>query len=219
MCKAGEIVALIGPNGAGKTTFFNCITGIYKPTKGDMFISPTEKASAHQRTQTQPGHRKGYGPHLSEHPAVPKYDGAGKCDDRPPLPHAHRYSGAVFRNPATRKEEQQVVADSYPILEKIGLAQFVNEFAKNLPYGPSGALRSPAPWPQNPFCCLLDEPAAGMNTQETSELDELILKIRSRRKYCHFAHRARHEAGHEPVGSNFRHGLRQEDRPGNSRRR
>jgi branched-chain amino acid transport system ATP-binding protein len=86
--------------------------------------------------------------------------------------------GALLRNRATLAEEEQVVADSYQMLEKIGLSQYVNEFAKNLPYGAQRRLEIARAMATEPFLLLLDEPAAGMNAQETQELDDLIIRIR-----------------------------------------
>ena len=178
--KASEIVALIGPNGAGKTTFFNCITGIYKPTEGDMIISPT--GEEHQRINglkpnqvTEKGMARTFqNIRLFQNMTVLENVMMGRhCRMRAGIP------GAVFRNKATRREERQVVEDSYAILEKIGLKQFVNEFAKNLPYGAQRRLEIARAMATEPFLLLLDEPAAGMNNQVTKELDELILKIRS----------------------------------------
>jgi branched-chain amino acid transport system ATP-binding protein len=91
-------------------------------------------------------------------------------------------SGAIFRGPSTVKEEKEVVSDSYVILEKIGLAGFVNEFAKNLPYGAQRRLEIARAMATEPFLLLLDEPAAGMNPQETKELDDLIMWIRHNEK-------------------------------------
>ena len=179
--KAGEIAALIGPNGAGKTTFFNCITGIYKPTEGDMFISPTGKER--QRINglkpnqvTESGMARTFqNIRLFQNMTVLENVMMGRhCRMHTGIP------GAVFKNKATRREERQVVEDSYTILEKIGLGQFVNEFAKNLPYGAQRRLEIARAMATEPFLLLLDEPAAGMNNQETIELDELILKIRSK---------------------------------------
>ena len=87
--------------------------------------------------------------------------------------------GAIFRPPANRREEKKVVADSYAMLEKIGLTRYVNEFAKNLPYGAQRRLEIARALATEPFLLLLDEPAAGMNAQETKALDELILRLRS----------------------------------------
>jgi branched-chain amino acid transport system ATP-binding protein len=90
--------------------------------------------------------------------------------------------GAVFRPPASRREEKQIVEDSYRMLEKIGLTRYVNEFAKNLPYGAQRRLEIARALATEPFILLLDEPAAGMNAQETKELDELIVRIRDQEK-------------------------------------
>ncbi len=75
-----------------------------------------------------------------------------------------------------------IVAQSYAILEKIGLAKFVNEFAQNLPYGAQRRLEIARALATEPFILLLDEPAAGMNLQETRELDELIVRIRDQER-------------------------------------
>ena len=178
--RAGEIAALIGPNGAGKTTFFNCVTGLYKPTEGDMFISPRgkqrERINGLKPNQvTEKGMARTFqNIRLFQNMTVLENVMMGRhCRMRSGIP------GAVFRTRATRREEQQVVEDSYGILKKIGLEQFVNEFAKNLPYGAQRRLEIARAMATEPFLLLLDEPAAGMNNQETNELDDLILKIRS----------------------------------------
>ena len=89
---------------------------------------------------------------------------------------------AIFRSRSTVREEQEVVRDSYVILEKIGLTGFVNEFAMNLPYGAQRRLEIARAMATEPFLLLLDEPAAGMNLQETKELDDLIIWIRDNEK-------------------------------------
>ncbi|MBF0243582.1 MAG: ABC transporter ATP-binding protein, partial [Desulfamplus sp.] len=87
--------------------------------------------------------------------------------------------GAIFRGAATNAEERLIVKKSYGILEKIGLEKYVDELAINLPYGAQRRLEIARALATDPFLLLLDEPAAGMNPQETMELDELILKIRN----------------------------------------
>jgi branched-chain amino acid transport system ATP-binding protein len=87
-------------------------------------------------------------------------------------------TGAIFRTPYTVREEKRVVRDSYIILEKIGLTQYVNELAMNLPYGAQRRLEIARAMATEPFLLLLDEPAAGLNPQETKELDDLIIWIR-----------------------------------------
>ena len=180
---ANEIVALIGPNGAGKTTFFNCITGMYSPTAGEMLInSPQKKArrlnGLKPNQVTENGLARTFqNIRLFQNMTVLENVMIGRhCRMRSRIP------GAIFRPRATVREEKKAVADSYTILEKIGLEKFVNEFAKNLPYGAQRRLEIARALATEPFILLLDEPAAGMNVQETRELDELILRIRDREK-------------------------------------
>jgi len=175
-----EIVALIGPNGAGKTTFFNCITGIYTPTDGDVFIFP--------RGGDKPERINGLKPNrVTEKGLARTFQNIRLFPNMTVLEnvmigrHCRMHAGvvgAVLRGRSTIREEQKAVEDSYAILEKIGLSEFVNEFAKNLPYGAQRRLEIARAMATEPFLLLLDEPAAGMNPNETQELDELIKKIR-----------------------------------------
>ena len=87
--------------------------------------------------------------------------------------------GAIFRNPATLREEKDIVGTSFALLERIGLADQANTFAKNLPYGAQRRLEIARALATNPTLLLLDEPAAGMNPQETLELNELIFSIKA----------------------------------------
>ncbi len=177
----GEIVALIGPNGAGKTTFFNCITGLYPPSKGDMLLSSTSggprRLNGLKPNQvTEQGMARTFqNIRLFQNMTVLENVMIGRhCRMHAGIP------GAILRGPATRREETQVIADAYRMLEKIGLTAYVNEFAKNLPYGAQRRLEIARAMATEPFLLLLDEPAAGMNAQETRELDELIVKLRNR---------------------------------------
>ncbi|MEN8245459.1 MAG: ABC transporter ATP-binding protein [Thermodesulfobacteriota bacterium] len=178
-----QIVALIGPNGAGKTTFFNCITGIYKPTKGEMLISPKGKQQKSLKG-LKPNHvterglaRTFQNIRLFQNMTVLENVMIGRhCRMKAGIP------GAIFKNPATKREEAQAIADSYRMLEKIGLEQYVDEYAKNLPYGAQRRLEIARAMATDPFILLLDEPAAGMNARETKELDDLIIQIRDREK-------------------------------------
>jgi branched-chain amino acid transport system ATP-binding protein len=175
----GEIVALIGPNGAGKTTFFNCLTGIYAPTEGEMRIRPTDKKSRKlnglkPNYVTEAGLARTFqNIRLFQNMTVLENVMIGRhCRTSAGI------VGAIAKTPSTRKEENRIVEDSYAVLEKIGLAEFVNEFAKNLPYGAQRRLEIARAMATEPFLLLLDEPAAGMNPLETRELDELIVRIR-----------------------------------------
>jgi len=179
----GEIVALIGPNGAGKTTFFNCITGIIPPTQGDMIISPPGKKRKKinglkpNRVTANGLARTFQNIRLFPNMTVLENVMIGR--------HCRMSSGvigAIFRGRSTVREEKNVVEESYAIIEKIGLSEYVNEFAKNLPYGAQRRLEIARAMATEPFILLLDEPAAGLNLQETRELDELIVRIRDRER-------------------------------------
>ncbi|ABC78186.1 branched-chain amino acid transport ATP-binding protein [Syntrophus aciditrophicus SB] len=177
--KGGEIVALIGPNGAGKTTFFNCITGLYHPTEGDIFICPPGK----QRERinglkinavTERGLARTF-------QNIRLFQNMTVLENVMLARHCRSSSGilgAVLRNRKTRLEERDIVRTSFAILEKIGLADVVNLPAKNLPYGAQRRLEIARAMATEPFLLLLDEPAAGMNPQETRELEGLIRQIR-----------------------------------------
>ncbi len=174
----GEIVALIGPNGAGKTTFFNCITGLYSPTRGDILITPPGKKTE-RINGLKPNHvterglaRTFQNIRLFQNMTVLENVMIGRhCRTRTGV------AGAMLRLKSAREEEQTIVDHSRAILERIGLSQFVNDLSKNLPYGAQRRLEIARAMATDPFLLLLDEPAAGMNAQETRELDNLIKKI------------------------------------------
>jgi len=177
--KKGEIEALIGPNGAGKTTLFNCLTGVYKPAAGDIFIYPPQgkprrlhnlkinQITALGIARTFQNIRLFGGMTVLENVMIGRH-----CRTVAGI------AGAILRNKSTRAEEESIVHESYSILEKIGLDCFVNDLAKNLPYGAQRRLEIARALATGPFLLLLDEPAAGMNPQETKELEDLIYRLR-----------------------------------------
>lgn len=178
--RQGEIVALIGPNGAGKTTFFNCITGIYDPTKGDVEILPPGSPKPSRINGLKPNRvtEKGMARTFQN---IRLFHNMTVLENVMIGRHCRMKAGivgAVMRGRSTRQEENDAVQKSFEILEKIGLDQYVNEFAKNLPYGAQRRLEIARAMATDPFMLLLDEPAAGMNPQETRELDELIVRIK-----------------------------------------
>ena len=181
--REGEILALIGPNGAGKTTFFNCITGIYAPTSGDIFIAPPGKSR--ERINGLAVHR------VTERGLARTFQNIRLFPDMTVLENVmvarHCRSragvlGAVFRDRNTRREEEAIVGRSYEMLQTVGLSEAVNLLARNLPYGAQRRLEIARAMATDPFILLLDEPAAGMNPRETDELEALILQIRDERK-------------------------------------
>jgi branched-chain amino acid transport system ATP-binding protein len=179
----GEIVALIGPNGAGKTTFFNCVTGIYTPTKGEVLVHPPEKKTQRingfkpNRVTTIGMARTFQNIRLFHNMTVLENVMIGRhCRTTTSI------VGAVLRGANTKRQEQETIEKSYELLKKVGLVNFADEFAKNLPYGAQRRLEIARAMATDPFLLLLDEPAAGMNPQETKALDELIVRIRDTEK-------------------------------------
>ncbi len=177
--KNGEIAALIGPNGAGKTTFFNCITGIYTPTAGDMIVNPSE---------TRTVRINGMKPHRIKRTGLARtFQNIRLFKDMTALEnimigrHCRTRSGilgAFFKNKSSRNEEQLIIHDSFQLLKKINLQDKMDVLAKNLSYGDQRRLEIVRALAAEPLLLLLDEPAAGMNPQETKDLKELILQTR-----------------------------------------
>lgn len=176
----GEIAALIGPNGAGKTTFFNCITGIYAPTSGEIFLYNPEKILLNGRKPnvvTALGMARTFqNIRLFGEMTVLENVMVGR--------HCRTSAGvfgAIFRDRKTRIEEQETIDDSYALLETVNLQELWNEKARNLAYGAQRRLEIARALATEPTLLLLDEPAAGMNPQETIELESLVRKIRDER--------------------------------------
>jgi branched-chain amino acid transport system ATP-binding protein len=177
--KPHGIVALIGPNGSGKTTFFNCLTGLYTPSDGKILFFPPESLQGIDLIGMKPHQitKKGVARtfqniRLFSHMTALENVMIGR--------HCRTTAfilGALLRHYTSRNEEQETIDKSYAILEKIGLADYVNELAGNLPYGAQRRLEIARALATEPFLLLLDEPAAGMNPQETLELVDLIKNI------------------------------------------
>jgi branched-chain amino acid transport system ATP-binding protein len=178
-----EIVALVGPNGAGKTTFFNCITGIYRPAGGDIFVNPPGRRR--RRINGMQIHRVTACGLARTFQNIRIFPAMTVLENVMVGRHCRTATGllgAVLRGAKTRREEAAIVERSYEILGMMGLAKNVNELAVNLPYGAQRRLEIARALATDPFLLLLDEPAAGMNPQETKELDELIRRIRGEKK-------------------------------------
>lgn len=178
-----EIVALIGPNGAGKTTFFNCITGIYPPTTGEIYARPPENPlrrldGLKPNQVTEIGLARTF-QNIRLFPTLTVLENVliGR--------HCRMKAwiiGAIWRDKQTRAEERQAVTHCHDLLVRFGLEKYINELAKNLPYGVQRRLEIVRALATSPFLLLLDEPAAGLNIAETRELDLLIRRIRQEEK-------------------------------------
>ena len=177
---AQEIVALIGPNGAGKTTFFNCLTGIYLPNSGDIQLTCPQTGKKTRLNGLKPNiiTEKGMARTFQNIRLFPQMSVLENVMIGRHCRTRSLVLGAILRNRRTRVEEQETVDKSYAILEKVGLAAQVDEFAGNLSYGAQRRLEIGRALATEPFLLLLDEPAAGMNPQETTELVALIRRIR-----------------------------------------
>ena len=177
--QSGQIAALIGPNGAGKTTFFNCLTGIYTPTAGELLLSPPGQPSRRlnglkPNRVTEAGLARTF-QNIRLFPTMTVLENVmiGRhCRTKAGI------FGAIVRDGRTRREEQNSIDRSYELLELVKLQDFWNETAKNLPYGAQRRLEIARAMATEPRMLLLDEPAAGMNPQETNELKELVCSIR-----------------------------------------
>ena len=177
--RSGEIVSLIGPNGAGKTTFFNCVTGIYTPTGGEVLLHTAQAGKQIRLNGLKPNKvtEKGLARTFQNIRLFAKMTVLENVMIGRHCRTKAFIFGAILRNQATRQEEKEIAEQSYALLEKVGLDQFANEFAENLSYGAQRRLEIARALATEPMLLLLDEPAAGMNPQETQELVDLIHEI------------------------------------------
>ncbi len=192
----GEIVALIGPNGAGKTTAFNCITGVYEPTNGKVEFCGKAIVENYPRGKMKKfyaGENRGlYYKRISHTPDYITKMGIARTFQNIRLfksmtvfenvltaMHLRRTSNlfsAIFHLNGKEEAAQRKRADE--LLELVGLADVRNELATSLPYGKQRRLEIARALATEPKLLLLDEPAAGMNPQETEELTAFIRQIR-----------------------------------------
>lgn len=174
---ANEIVALIGPNGAGKTTFFNCVTGIYTPTEGQMFLYDADDGK-HLLNGKKPHVITAMGM-ARTFQNIRLWKNQTVFNNVLTAKHLRRtsnmFSAALRLN---KKEEQQQRREVMELLEEQGLAHLKDEVANSLPYGLQRRLEIARALATSPKLLLLDEPAAGMNPQETQELTAFIRQVR-----------------------------------------
>lgn len=169
----GEIMGLIGPNGAGKTTFFNCLTGLYQPTSGEVRFNgevlppkPVKVVKAGM-ARTFQNIRLFHNMTALENVMVGAYSRT----------HTNALE-AIFRLPRHRREERETRARAQELLDFVGLGTSPDRLSRNLPYGDQRRLEIARALATEPKLLLLDEPTAGMNPQETRQAEELIFRIR-----------------------------------------
>ena len=194
----GEIIALIGPNGAGKTTAFNCVTGVYEPTNGKIdFMGETivQNYPQGKMKKTYAGENMGmYDKVVSLTPDVITGKGIARTFQNIRLfsklsvfenviiakhmrAKQNFFSAALHLNGA---EEKRMREETMALLEEQGLDKYKDDVAGSLPYGIQRRLEIARALATEPKLLLLDEPAAGMNPQETLELADFIVEIRKK---------------------------------------
>ena len=194
----GEIVALIGPNGAGKTTAFNVVTGVYAPTNGCLYLDGRPYLCEHPTGRAKHDYLGSDVEKFAGKPTLRKTTdqitkmGLARTFQNIRLfgnltvfenvliaKHMHAKGGflaATFH--LNGKEETRMRREAMELLEIVGLAELKDETASNLPYGQQRRLEIARALATDPRLLILDEPAAGMNPQETVELTEFIREIR-----------------------------------------
>jgi branched-chain amino acid transport system ATP-binding protein len=177
--KKGEIVGLIGPNGAGKTTLFNVLTGMYKPTKGEVLYNFDKEFSI---DKMKPSEIVVSGVARTFQNIRLFSEMTVEDNIRVGLQKNIKYNlfSSLFRLPVYFKEEKNTDKKAEDLLEIFKLTSKWDELAKNLPYGEQRRLEIARALATKPKVLLLDEPAAGMNPNETMELMEMIKWIRDK---------------------------------------
>jgi len=170
----GEILGMIGPNGAGKTTVFNLITGIYPPDEGDIRLNGQSLLGLRPHVIAERGIGRTFQtirlfPNLT---ALENVMAGQHCRTKAGV------LGAIFRPKSQRLEEERIIRKAEECLRFMGIYEMRYELAKNLPYGHQRRLEIARALATDPRILILDEPAAGLNEHESSELMALIQQIR-----------------------------------------
>lgn len=174
--EAGSIVGLIGPNGAGKTTVFNCITGNYKPEEGSIAFRERNITGLKPHRIVELGIARTF-QSIRLFPKLPVLENA--LAGRHCRMHAGLFA-CMFHTPGQRREEREAISRCMEELKFVGLEQHWSEMAGSLAYGQQRLLEIARALASDPDLLILDEPAGGMNDQETAALVRLILAIRQR---------------------------------------
>jgi branched-chain amino acid transport system ATP-binding protein len=169
-----DLVGVIGPNGAGKTTIFNMITGIYEPTEGDVLLDGKTIVGDHVALITQQGICRTF-------QNIRLFKDLSVLDNIRLAGHFKMDYGlmsSIFRTKKFHSEEQRLKEEAMELLKIFKLESKAHHLAKNLPYGEQRRLEIARALATKPKVLLLDEPAAGMNPNETKELTDLIRWVR-----------------------------------------
>lgn len=170
----GELIGLIGPNGAGKTTAFNMITSVYTPTEGKVYFNGQQSSGKKSYQVTQMGMARTF-------QNIRLFSELSVIDNVKIAYNMHvtyNLADAIVRDGKYLSEEDYITQKAMDLLKIFHLEEEAHEVAKNLPYGKQRRLEIARALATEPKLLLLDEPAAGMNPQETKELMEMIRWIR-----------------------------------------
>jgi len=171
----GEILGLIGPNGAGKTTCFNAMTGVYKPTRGQILLEGKSLVGLKQHKITRAGLARTFqnirlfGEMTALENVIVGLDARHKTS----------VPGALIRSPRHYREESTAIDRALALLEFVGIADSAQQLSRHLPYGHQRRLEIARALATDPKVLCLDEPAAGFNPAEKDDLMELIRAIRA----------------------------------------
>lgn len=174
--KQGDIASLIGPNGAGKTTFFNCITGIYHPSNGEVIFDGKQANGLKPHEITRMGMARTF-QNIRLFPEMTAIENVMVGGYKKGT---YGIKGAILKGENVLNEERNMSATALALLDFTGLRKKASVWARNLPYGEQRRLEIARALASEPKLLLLDEPAAGMNPKETESLMELIRLIRDR---------------------------------------
>lgn len=175
--ESNELVGLIGPNGAGKTTLFNLLTGVYQPTEGAIEIEKNGKKESLVGKKTYTITDMGLGRTFQN---IRLFKNLSVLDNVLIAMHSKSKIGtlkSVLRLPSFYANEEKMKTEAIELLKIFNLENKVSELAKNLPYGEQRRLEIVRALATKPNILFLDEPAAGMNPQETADLTNLIRQI------------------------------------------
>jgi branched-chain amino acid transport system ATP-binding protein len=168
-----EIIGLIGPNGAGKTTIFNLITGIYKPTEGEIFLDGRKVTGLEPHMIAAGGIGRTFQNlqlwrHMTviEHVKMSRYSRLG-----------YGLIGAFFGTPGRHRAEAEITKIAHRLLEMVGIDHLADQVVINLPYGDQRRVEMARALAMEPKILFLDEPTAGMNPEELIQMMAIIRQI------------------------------------------
>lgn len=168
-----SVVSLIGPNGAGKTTFFNVLTGLYKPSAGNIVYGDRDITDLPPHKIAEIGIARTF-------QNIRLFGLMTAQENLLVAMHSHLKSGilsTIIRTPRQRREEREAAERAQEILDFVGVGKWTHEFARNLSYGDQRRLEVARALALEPKILLLDEPTAGMNPQESQKFIEFIQKL------------------------------------------